>query len=166
MKIDIGCGNRPKKRYIGIDRYIKKKSSIQAEALNLPFKDGSIDAIYCSHMIEHIPHSKTDILFLEFFRVLKSGGKLELLCPDFEKIVEMWLENNYEYRWGIGLIKIFGWERYPGDFHYTGFSKGRMLELLPKHGFEITKIENRPSQAKKEAKYFPDGDLYVEAYKK
>ena len=166
MKIDVGCGNRRKKGYLGVDKYTKGKAHIKATAYNLPFKSNSIEAIYCSHMIEHVPHPKTEQVFSEFFRVLKSGGKLEILCPDFERMIEMWLEGDYEYRWGIGLIKIFGWERYSGDFHYTGFSKGRMFELLPKHGFEISKIENKPSQAKKERVQFPDGDLYVEAYKK
>jgi len=166
IKIDIGCGNRPRKNYIGVDKYIRKSFSIRAEALHLPFKDFSVDAINCFHMIEHVPHTSTTRLFEEFSRVLKPRGKLELSCPDFERMLEMWLEGDYSYRWGIGLAKIFGWQRYFGDFHYTGFNRKRLVRLLNKNNFEVIKIENRPSQAKKEIKQFPDGDLYVEAHKR
>jgi len=82
-------------------------------------------------------------------------------------MIEMWIGGDYEYRWGIGMAKIFRLVKgNPGDFHYTGFSKKRFKTLLPKYGFEISTIENRPSQAKKEMNQFPDGDLYLEAYKK
>ena len=165
MKLDVGCGNRPRRGYVGIDKFSKRRSTIKAEAHSLPFYNGEVSAINCSHMIEHLYDKKVTTVLQEFYRVLKVNGKLEISCPDFERMVEMWIEGDYKYRWGIGLIKIFGWQRYPGDFHYTGFSKKRIKNILQNHGFEVVKIENRPSQAKKEVEQFPDGDLYVEAYK-
>jgi len=72
MKIDVGCGNKPKKGFIGVDMYIKKKSNVRANALNLPFMSNSIDELYCSHMIEHLPNNKIDILLNEFYRVFKT----------------------------------------------------------------------------------------------
>lgn len=165
LKIDVGCGNRPRKGYIGVDKYPKKRAEIQAEAHDLPFEDGEVDAINSSHMIEHIHNPMVEKVIQEFHRVLKVDGLLTLRCPDFERLLEMWIEGDYEYRWGIGHHKIFGWERYPGDFHYTGFSKERMRRLLTSNGFKIELIENRPAPAVKEREQFPDGDLFVKARK-
>jgi SAM-dependent methyltransferase len=165
MKIDVGCGNTPKKGYIGIDKYPKKKVNIVAEAHDLPYKDGEVDEIRCSHMIEHILEPKVTQVLAEFNRVLKSGGELVLICPDMERMFEMWLEGDYEYRWGIGLYRIFGWQRRPGDVHYTGFNRLRLVTLLKEHGFTILKVENRPAPARKERELFSDGDLFIRARK-
>lgn len=60
----------------GIDNYEYK---IQADALSLPFKNGSLDGIINSYFWEHItPHEKK-LMLKEFYRVLKPGGKIVML---------------------------------------------------------------------------------------
>lgn len=51
---------------------VKNLSFINADCLNLPFKDQSFDIILCTHVYEHVPNPKK--LFLEIYRVLKKGG--------------------------------------------------------------------------------------------
>lgn len=65
--LDIGSGNNPILRAdILVDRFTRtdaERSSgiiidrpfINADAQWLPFKDKSVDFIYCSHLLEHIP---------------------------------------------------------------------------------------------------------------
>lgn len=45
---------------------------VVGDALNLAFKDGSIDVIICNHVYEHVPNSQT--LMNEIHRVLKDDG--------------------------------------------------------------------------------------------
>jgi predicted SAM-dependent methyltransferase len=52
---------------------------------NLPFKDDSIDIIYCSHVIEHLPSETFNYLFDEFHRVLKYNGIVRVILPDIER---------------------------------------------------------------------------------
>lgn len=53
----------------------------------LPFADNSVDSIYASHVIEHVPWFQVDYALSEAFRVLRPGGRLELWCPDFAALV-------------------------------------------------------------------------------
>jgi SAM-dependent methyltransferase len=54
----------------------------------LPFPDGSVDAIYSSHMLEHIYLSDARRVLGESRRVLKAAGILRLALPDSEKLAE------------------------------------------------------------------------------
>lgn len=47
---------------------------------NLPFADNSFDVIFCKSAVEHV---NPDHLFSEFSRVLRPGGKLIALTPDW-----------------------------------------------------------------------------------
>jgi predicted SAM-dependent methyltransferase len=49
---------------------------------HLPFKDGSVDRIYSSHFLEHIPYAKALRVLRECHRTLKPGGLMRLVVPD------------------------------------------------------------------------------------
>jgi len=49
----------------------------------LKFEAGSVDAVLCFHLIEHL--SKPDNLLFEMCRILKPGGKLFIVTPDWRK---------------------------------------------------------------------------------
>jgi SAM-dependent methyltransferase len=48
----------------------------------LPFRAGTFDLIYASHVIEHIPWYQVQPVLTEWVRTLKSGGILELWTPN------------------------------------------------------------------------------------
>jgi len=54
---------------------------IQASALNIPFRDCSIEIVFCASLIEHVP--KPGILLSEIERILKPGGFIYLSFPPF-----------------------------------------------------------------------------------
>lgn len=54
----------------------------------LPFEDMSVDAIFCSHVIEHIENEFVEQMLKECYRVLKPGAVARITCPDAE-----WLYN-------------------------------------------------------------------------
>src|SRR5690606_7800318 len=51
-------------------------------ARRLPFRTGSFDLLYASHVLEHIPWYRTQEVLTEWIRVLKPGGRIELWVPD------------------------------------------------------------------------------------
>jgi SAM-dependent methyltransferase len=53
----------------------------------LPFEDNSLQAIYASHLLEHLYFEETKRLLNECFRVLRSGGILRMIVPDLQAIV-------------------------------------------------------------------------------
>ncbi len=52
---------------------------VNMDATNNPFPDDSFNAIYCSHVMEHIPDDSK--AFSEFFRVLAPGGWAIFMVP-------------------------------------------------------------------------------------
>ena len=87
--LDLG-GNKSQKRgafnigefdleVIYLNVSIEKKPDVRADALQLPFKDCSFDAVICAEVYEHL--YKPDLALNEMYRVLKPGGKIFLTIP-------------------------------------------------------------------------------------
>jgi len=49
----------------------------------LPFLDGTVDEIYASHVIEHVPWFLAPCALVDAWRVLRRGGRIELHTIDF-----------------------------------------------------------------------------------
>jgi len=69
---------------------------------NIPFKNNSVDNIFCSHVIEHIEENYTVKFFEECSRVLKDNGILRVTCPDSKFLHRMlindkrfWIQKRY-----------------------------------------------------------------------
>lgn len=100
VKLDLACGQRPRDGYEGVDVWKGAKHVLDLLTFPWPWKDDSVDAIYCSHFIEHIPmetvgdgrlragykkHLGKDLLFAFFdecYRILVPGGEMHVICPN------------------------------------------------------------------------------------
>jgi len=83
MKLDIGCGREPKQGFIGVDRmkFPEVDVVLDISKKKWPWKDNSVEEIWCSHMVEHL-NAKGRIHFVnEAYRVLQSGGILTIVTP-------------------------------------------------------------------------------------
>jgi len=121
MKINLGCGLQCPEGWINIDSsfgvYISKYPLLKKllyfilPASLLPnivwpknttwmditkpfkFSSQSIDIIYSSHTLEHLTHIEAKIVFSECYRVMKKGAILRIIVPDFEVLINQYLEN-------------------------------------------------------------------------
>jgi len=55
--------------------------------------DGSVDAVYSSHNIEHIYPHEVPVALGEFLRVLKPDGFLVVTCPDLQSVCALIAED-------------------------------------------------------------------------
>ncbi len=95
--INVGCGARFDIRWINLDgdpmdRRVERYDCRE----RLPFQDGIVDAVYSSHLIEHLPATIARYFVQESFRVLRPGGVLRLVTPDLEKLAFEYLRNLYQ----------------------------------------------------------------------
>lgn len=58
--------------------------------------DGSMDAVYSSHNIEHIYTYEVPGALAEFRRVLREGGKVVITCPDIQAVAAEVAQGNLE----------------------------------------------------------------------
>lgn len=73
MKLNLGCGKEPIDGFVNLD----KLTGWRWEN-GLPYPDGSVDAITVSHSLMYVENSFFLFIFLEMFRVLKTGGVLRI----------------------------------------------------------------------------------------
>lgn len=131
----------------------------------LPFKENSISLIYASHMLEHVPWYQIEKTLLEWRRVLKKGGWLEIFVPNGYLIAKTFVEAEdgvtdntfldgwYKFNpskdpciWANGRIFSYGDENggkgHP-NWHLSIFSERYLKKLLHNAGFiDIAKLNS------------------------
>lgn len=63
----------------------------------LPIRDGSLEAAYTSHVVEHLKDEHVQGIFRDTWRVLKPGGVLRISCPNIDLYVRAFLERDLEF---------------------------------------------------------------------
>ena len=167
LRLHIGCGTRRRKGYINIDiSPTADAADLIAPAHRLPYEDGTVDAIYTSHMIEHLPPHEFEAALAEWGRVLKPFGSLTIRCPNFELYVREWLEADYDYRWAWGIRNLLGWQdRGAGLLTRNGFSVRRLTDLLSAAGFQVLDCHTTRTRARRDPEFRENGDIHCEAIK-
>lgn len=102
--VNIGCGKRFHSAWKNLDVRPADASVERWNVLNgLPFASDSVDAVYHSHVLEHLGRDDAKALLHECFRVLKPGGILRVVVPDLEGIARAYLntlkEGDVRHEW-------------------------------------------------------------------
>jgi SAM-dependent methyltransferase len=90
--LNFGCGNAFHPEWVNLDA-TPADSSVRACDVRrgIPFEDGGFDAVYGSHVLEHMAPAAAAGLLRECCRVLKPGGIVRLAVPDLEIIAKLYL---------------------------------------------------------------------------
>ena len=83
MKLDLGCGPNKAEGYVGVDiiDFEGVDKVFDIGALNWPLEDGSVDEARACHVLEHLTPVQRMNFFNELHRVLKVGGRCEIITP-------------------------------------------------------------------------------------
>ena len=115
MKLNLGCGNKKKEGYIGVDFY-PGTAVDQIADLNdkLPFDNDTIDEVWMDNVIEHI----ADIpkLLKEIHRICKAEAIITLYTPHFTSI-SSWRDPTHLHH-----LSYFSMDHFEKESvsHYTG----------------------------------------------
>ena len=72
-------------------------SAIAGDAANIKLPDESCDIVFCSHVFEHIPHTRLPIVLSEINRVLRPNGILRILTPDLAVVAKAYVDKDAEF---------------------------------------------------------------------
>lgn len=92
--LNLGCGEHFHADWINIDFHAKSPEVIAYNLRNnIPLSDRSVQVVYHSHLLEHLPKSEAEPFLRECYRVLKSDGIIRVVVPDLEQIVRLYLKS-------------------------------------------------------------------------
>ncbi len=100
------------------------------------FGDQTIDEIYASHVIEHVPEKMVLQTLKGIHRVLKSRGKFYVSVPDLDILCQMFMHPAAKpaVKWQVMRI-MFGGQLDAHDYHYVGWNQVFMWDFLKLAGF-------------------------------
>jgi SAM-dependent methyltransferase len=90
----------------------------------LPFKDNCFDQIYASHVLEHVHWNLVENTLIEWVRILKPGGVLEIWVPDGLKICQAFVDAE---SFGKNYIDLDGWYRFNSEKDPCLWAGGRIF---------------------------------------
>jgi SAM-dependent methyltransferase len=117
-------------------------------------ESASFDALWSSHVVEHLHGHEVELAFAEFARVLKPDGYALVRCPDLDAIARAILSHGAEHVAYVApagpitpldMLYGHGQSIARGDMfmrHHTGFNDRRLGRLLVAVGFDEVRTKS------------------------
>ncbi|WP_052595839.1 methyltransferase domain-containing protein [Aureispira sp. CCB-QB1] len=149
MKLEIGCGKKPRAGYLTCDIRDLPNVDYVCSADQLPFESGTVDEVYSRHVVEHFTLKEFLKVLAEWNRVLKTGGVVYIICPNLLWHLQQIISGSHasfysktsgsnDRFWGMG--SLFGWQQDEYDVHKFGYYFELMKDILIDFGF--TQVED------------------------
>lgn len=166
LKLHLGCGKRNLPGYVHIDINNLPHIDYCTSVDKLPmFQDNSVDEIYSCGVIGYFDKQETINVLKEWNRVLKPGGILRISVVDYEKQIQVYLENDKDIE-SLGVLgPIFGkWDYITPDgqnksvYKKNAYDYDYLKKVTQENGFKDYQRYNWKE-------FLPDGyDDYSAAY--
>ena len=90
--LNVGCGHSFHTAWTNIDLVSCSPAVRQYDLRRgLPYEEGRFDAVYHSHVLEHLTPDDAFTMLSECYRVLRPGGVIRVVVPDLEGIARAYL---------------------------------------------------------------------------
>jgi predicted SAM-dependent methyltransferase len=139
--LHLGSGPKYLPGFINIDANPREKTDLWLDVrCGLPYRDGSVDSIYTTHMFEHLYPDELQNLLRECVRVLKPGAGMRVVVPSLASAIAAYCQKreNWFDAWPLK------YESWGGKFsnymfcsgqHRTAFDFDYLAEVLHAAGF-------------------------------
>lgn len=133
-KLEIGCGERPTKGFLHQD--IENVSGIELDFHCAPYEipDDNFDLIIAVGVMEHLRLEEFEKTVNHFLNILKNDGVFLFDVPDLKVWCQYYIDNcegkNAPFDNAHVLSTIYGWQRWTGDEHKSGWSEKTIEELI------------------------------------
>ena len=139
----------------------------------VPLDDNTVDAVYSSHVFEHIPYKDLLNVIKEIRRILKPGGKLLVCVPNAGLYLRAYFNNkmfiNYDEMYIPALVNTnskidqLNYIAYLNGDHTFMFDEENIINILKMCDFNSVDFRDFDDEID-----HPDRDfesMYVQAYK-
>jgi len=159
LKINLGAGITKLPGFISIDLYGNPDIKMTLGKYLLPFNDGSVEFVYSSHFLEHIPFDTAKALLFDAQRVMVKGGGIRISVPDMALFIRKYeakdtdFYNKKRYKGGtigLQLCNVF----FENGEHFCMYDFEFLCYLLDATGFMNIEranydpsLDNRPEHS-------------------
>lgn len=106
----------------------------------LPLDPCSVEAVFSSHVMEHLFADEVDRLVGELARVMVPGGVCRVVVPDLEEVVALY--DPADPAAFLDAMFEIGRRSDIRNAHHTGFTGQSLAALFKRHGFAETRVES------------------------
>ena len=108
------------------------------------FENNSIEEVYASHVIEHVPQKKVNETLKGVYRILSENGKFYISVPDMDVLCKIFIDSKAPPEVKFHIMRMmFGGQVDEFDFHYFGWNFEFMRDFLTNAGFKrIEKVKS------------------------
>ncbi|MCA9405159.1 MAG: methyltransferase domain-containing protein [Candidatus Omnitrophica bacterium] len=147
MKLHLGCGTKKLNGWINIDSVKACQPDVVCDISQpLPYEDQSADEVLAEDLLEHFDKYLRFVVFYEWTRVLKIGGRITIQVPDFKKTLfkyfKFGFDNFVDFIFGENL-----WNSriYIGHFgnHKWGYSQKTLRAFVEQFGIKVLSLETK-----------------------
>jgi len=138
-KLEIGCGQRPTPGYIHNDLNAFEGVDIVGSPWEIDLPAGSLDEVLALGVIEHFTYDQVRGAFANVHRMLAPGGVFLFDVPD----IPVWCRYVVDHFKGLNIpftidhvfSTLYGWQRWPGDEHKSGWWEEKLQAELHRAQF-------------------------------
>lgn len=134
MKIHVGCGRRNWADWYNVDA--ADYPHVHSKDYLLSGIEERADVIYSSHFLEYFTQNEAKEILNNWRHALTPYGELRIAVPDFDAIVKLYSEKEYELSQFLGLL--YGQMEMNDNkiFHKTVYNFKSLCKLLAECGFK------------------------------
>lgn len=148
-KLNLACGDDYREGYVNCDLRTDCRVDIHCDVRQLPFASESVEEIVAQDILEHHPATATRAMLLEWYRVLRLGGRLSLRVPNLPVLAAILLTPDHSMSPELVIENIYGGHRWgPGgayDAHHTGWTPAMMRDAIGRAGFFVIDQDEQPN---------------------
>jgi predicted SAM-dependent methyltransferase len=149
LKLNLGCGEYSLSGFVNVDAFAYRNVDTVMSVPPVPWPDASVEEIYMGHFLEHLGEQEGGELLRECHRVLRSGGTLGVVVPDFFEICRRYIKNEFApFAWSDGnhdltndvdgLCRYLIFSTIQPSHHKWMYDEDSLRRALERAGFVVT----------------------------
>lgn len=139
QKLEIGCGQRPTPGYIHNDLNAFEGVDIVGNPWEIDLPDASLSEIIALGLMEHLTDAQFADMLRNASRMLAPGGVFLFDVPDIpvwcRYVVDHFDGKEIPFTIDHVFSTLYGWHRWPGDEHKSGWYQEKLDKFLKESGF-------------------------------
>ena len=139
VRLELGSGQRPSPGYLHNDRNAFPGIDLVCNPWEIDLEPGSLVEVLALGVVEHLSYDEARLTFAKIHSLLAPGGEFLFDVPD----IPVWCK--YVHDWSEGretpfpiehlLATLYGWQRWPGDEHRSGWYQELVAREIADAGF-------------------------------